>query len=640
MTPPATLTLVTTEPRPPTLTILLLLSAALLVAFFSGYELLDRAVFVNMLTGEARELLHGLSGITGSVLLTIFIGWYLVGHPVHAPHRSDGITFFDTHHRRIEQLRWLVQMRWIAAGFSLALIVIAVPLMRVLSADHLPALLSWLGVMVGGNLYFGTAIHRDRNFDRQIIVQMTLDTIVVTGLLNASGGIDNPLLIAYLFGVFTAAVLLPKRTALTMTAMTAAALIALVMGELVGILPHANVRLMPSSAHNPLFVVARLASILAVMFLTSYFTTMVMDRLRESESELRSNAHTATFERRRLEAVIEAAGFGILVVGSDRRIAWINHRLGSWMSWDESMIGGECPHDHERDHFCFACTAAETLASGRAQEREVTTGIVGSQRHFRYATFPVRSSTIDVAQAVHVIEEITSRKELEAQALHTSGLAVLGQLAAGVAHEIGNPLSSLHARVQLMRRHPDPGAIDESLDVLEKQIDRMGRIVRGVSHLSRNRFDSRGLVDVDAVVREAVALVKIDRRAARVAIHDELQTLPPVRGIRDELLQVVLNLLFNAVEAMPGGGTIHATTFANNGSICIGVKDSGPGIDAGVRERLFEPFFTTKHNGTGLGLSICRSLVQANGGSIEVESEPGRGAQFTIVLPAMKEAVA
>ncbi len=630
----------TTEPRPPTLTILLLLSAALLVAFFSGYELLDRALLVNMLSGEARELLHGLSGITGSVLLTIFIGWYLVGHPVHAPHRVDGIAFFDSHHRRIEQLRWLVQMRWIAAGFSLALIVIAVPLMGVLSADHLPTLLSWLGIMIAGNLYFATAINRDQNFDRQIVVQMTLDTLVVTGLLNASGGIDNPLLIAYLFGVFTAAILLPKKTALAMTALSAFALISLVIGELAGILPHANVRLMPSSAHNPLFVLARLTSILAVMFLTSYFTTMVMDRLRESESELRDNAHTATIERRRLEAVIEAAGFGILVVGSDQRIAWINHRLGAWMSWNESLIGSECPHDHDREHFCFACSAAETLKSGRAQDREVSTGSADSQRHFRYATFPVRSSSSELAQAVHVVEEITSRKELEAQALHTSGLAVLGQLAAGVAHEIGNPLSSLHARVQLMRRYPDPAAIAESLDVLEKQIERMGRIVRGVSHLARNRFDNRGLVDVDAVVREAVALVKIDRRAARVAIHDQLRGCAPVRAIRDELLQVVLNLLFNAVEAMPGGGTIQAATFANNGSVCIAVKDSGPGIETAVRTRLFEPFFTTKQNGTGLGLSICRSLVHANGGTIEVESEPGSGAQFTIVLPATKEAVA
>ena len=625
-----------TEPRPPTLTILLLLSAALLVAFFSGYELLDRAVLVNILSGEARELLHGLSGITGSVLLTIFIGWYLVGHPVQRPHRSDGVTFFDSSYRRVEQLRWLVQMRWIAAGFSLALIVIAVPLMGVLSADHLPALLSWLGIMIAGNLYFGISIARDDHFDRQIVVQMTLDTIVVTGLLNASGGIDNPLLIAYLFGVFTAAILLPKKTALAMTTLTAVALITLSIGELLGFLPHANVRLMPSSAHNPLFVLARLTSILAVMFLTSYFTTMVMERLRESESELRDNAHTATIERRRLEAVIEAAGFGMLVTGADRRIAWINHRLGAWMSWDESMIGTECPHDHEREHFCFACAAAETLDSGHPQEREVTTGIAGSQRHFRHATFPVLSSA-NVVQAVCVVEEITSRKELEAQALHTSGLAVLGQLAAGVAHEIGNPLSSLHARVQLMRRHPDPAAIAESLDVLEKQIDRMGRIVRGVSHLARNRFDSRGLVDVDAVVREAVALVKIDRRAARVTIHDQLQTLPPVHGIRDELLQVVLNLLFNAVEAMPGGGTIHAATFANNGSVCIAVRDSGPGIDETVRARLFEPFFTTKQNGTGLGLSICRSLVHANGGTIEVESEPGSGALFTIVMPREME---
>jgi signal transduction histidine kinase len=626
---------VTTEPRPPTLTILLLLSAALLVAFFSGYELLDRVVLAGMLSGEARELLHGLSGITGSVLLTIFVGWYMVSHPVHAPRRDHGITFFDSRERRVEQLRWLVRMRWIAAAFSLALIVITVPLMGVEPPDELPALLAWLGIMVVGNLVFARALEHDENFDRQIMAQMTVDTIVVTGLLNASGGIENPLLIAYLFGVFIAAVLLPKGKALVITLTAASALTFLVLGELFRILPHAEVRLMPPAAHNPVFVLARLTSILAVMFLTSYFTTMVMDRLRESESELRDSAIGAMIDRHRLEAVIESAGFGMLVVDARGRIAWMNHRLGAWMQWDDAMIGSDCPHDHGEGRVCFACAALETLASGQPRETEVRDN---APRHFRHATFPVRNTAGEVVQAVHVVEEITSRKELESQALHASGLAVLGQLAAGVAHEIGNPLSSLAARVQLMKRHPDPAAIAESLDVLEKQIDRMGRIVRGVSHLARDRFDSRGMVDADAVVREAISLVRFDRRAARVDIRDELRTLPPVRGIRDELLQVVLNLLFNAVEAMPDGGSIVTRTFTDNGHVRIAVRDSGPGIDASVRARLFEPFFTTKNNGTGLGLSICRSLVHANGGTIEVESEPGSGAQFTIVLPAWSAA--
>jgi len=568
---------VTTDTRPPTLTILLLLSAALLVAFFSGYELLDRTVFVTLLSGEARELLHGLSGIFGAILLTIFIGWNLVRYPVH-----DG---------RIEQLRWLVQMRWIAAAFSLALIVITVPVMRIVPVDQLPALLVWTGVMAAANLFFARVAGRSEHFDRQIMTQMLIDTVVVTGLLHASGGFRNPMSVVYLFGVFIAAILLPKRKALAVTLMIAAALTFLIASELV---------------HDPVVVLARLASVLTVMFLTSYFTTMVMDQLRES--------------RHRLDGVIEAAGFGMLVVDARGQIVWMNQRLAAWMPWDD-----------------FAGATFETLASGQPREREIDTG---NSRHFRHATFPVRNSAGEVVQAVHVVEEITSRKELESQALHASGLAVLGQLAAGVAHEIGNPLSSLHARVQLMKRHPDPDAIAESLDVLEKQIARIGRIVRGVSHLARNRFDSRGVVDAEAVVREAISLVRFDRRAARVDIRDDLRELPPIRGIRDELLQVVLNLLFNAVEAMPDGGSITASTFTGDGHIRIAVRDSGPGIEPAVRARLFEPFFTTKHHGTGLGLSICRSLVHANGGTIEVESEPGRGAQFTIVLPAMSAAEA
>jgi signal transduction histidine kinase len=109
-----------------------------------------------------------------------------------------------------------------------------------------------------------------------------------------------------------------------------------------------------------------------------------------------------------------------------------------------------------------------------------------------------------------------------------------------------------------------------------------------------------------------------------------------VRGVRDELMQVVINLLLNAVEAMHDGGTLDVATSADDGHVRIAITDSGPGIDESVRARLFQPFFTTKADGTGLGLSICHSLVRAHGGTIEVESEPGSGSRFTLVLQAAR----
>jgi signal transduction histidine kinase len=184
-----------------------------------------------------------------------------------------------------------------------------------------------------------------------------------------------------------------------------------------------------------------------------------------------------------------------------------------------------------------------------------------------------------------------------------------------------------------MNRRPDADFQLESLKVLQTQIDRIGRIVRNVSHLSHNRTDGWTTIDVNSVVGEAMSLVKLDKRARDVRFSERLQAdLPLVRGVRDQILQVIINLLLNGVEAMPDGGALEAMTSADGGHVKVAVSDSGKGIEERVRQRLFEPFFTTKAEGTGLGLSICYSLVHAHGGTIEVATSPA-GSRFTVDLP-------
>lgn len=129
-------------------------------------------------------------------------------------------------------------------------------------------------------------------------------------------------------------------------------------------------------------------------------------------------------------------------------------------------------------------------------------------------------------------------------------------------------------------------------------------------------------------------MVRLDRRAKGVTFETELaEPSIRVRGVRDQIVQVILNLLLNAVQAMPEGGRVRLEAARRDGSVALSVADTGVGMDETVRRRLFDPFFTTREKGTGLGLSISYSLVHAHGGHIEVESAPGRGSRFTVVLP-------
>ena len=629
---------------------LMLYGGAGLLGFFSLYQLLETYVLAPRLAEDQLHLLHIVRGITASLLLATFVASYLIRHP-SLLHRFDEArgTFVSRAEWNREHLRWFIQMRWVAAGVAIGLIAIAVPITGVLSSEHLPQLLICWAALIAANLVFTRTLERD--FERQVIAQTVVDLVILTAFLNASGGIENPLSIAYLFHVIIAGILLPRRKALGIAIFGAAIFTALVLGEYFKLLPHATILLFPHghtmvgghlhiqhAAHDVMFVAGRLLSFIAVMFLTSYFTTLVTERLRQSETDLEASALRAMLERRRLEGVIDSAGLGILIVGSGGAIDWMNERVTMWLGWSERLIGELCPHEHREGSGCVACVAEETLRGGDKNESEIVLSGGTRGTHFlRAVASPVCDTEGNVVQAVVVVEDVTSRKALEAEALHAGRLSVLGQLAAGIAHEIGNPLSSLHARLQLMKRRAEPEFQRESLDVLQTQIDRIGRIVRNVSHLAHNRTEGWMSIDVNAVVSEAVSLVRLDTRAGAISFHERLQeSLPPVYGVRDQLLQVCINLLLNAVEAMPNGGTLEAVTLAEGRRVKIGVTDSGLGIDDAVRRRLFEPFFTTKPRGTGLGLSICYSLVHAHGGTIEVSSEPGKGSRFIIDLPVIR----
>ncbi len=555
----STLTRSTPGGDPIAISSLLLFSAAVVAAFFGAYQLLETYVLRPRFDEPTLQMLHTIRGITGSILVAVFVAYYMVRHPTAGFSERDPASVIDRQKRQIEHVRWFVQMRWVAAAFTLALIVIAVPLTSILAVEHLPKLLAWFAVLVAANVYFASQISSGISADTQIVTQVIVDLIILTGLLNSSGGIENPLFIAYLFHVIIAGILLPGRKAIGVALVASGFFCVLSIGELLHVLPHSTIMLFPHgphghahAAHNVLFVIGHTVSFVGVMLLTSYFTTLVTDRLHRSENDLEDAARTAVLDRSRLEGVIDAAGLGLVVVGPDLEVQWFNQRVAHWFDWTGERASAHLPHVHEASSACLACLTAETIADGQKREGEARSRFNGSgTRYLRYVSSPVRDSDGQTVQVVDVVEDITDRKALETEALHASRLSVLGQLAAGVAHEIGNPLSSLHARLQLMKRRNDPEFARDSLDILQAQIDRIGHIVRGVSNLARRPGEVWSAVDANGVVEEALNLVKFDKRAARVRFTQNLHaSLPKVHGIREQLLQVIINLLLNAVESM------------------------------------------------------------------------------------------
>jgi two-component system sensor histidine kinase HydH len=236
-----------------------------------------------------------------------------------------------------------------------------------------------------------------------------------------------------------------------------------------------------------------------------------------------------------------------------------------------------------------------------------------------------------------VIDQLEQR---EREVVRAEQLAAVGQIAAGVAHELRNPLTSIKMLVQVGREgNPPAGLAPDDLRVVEQQARRMEQTIQTFLDFARPPRTEQRRADITEVVRRAIVLVEGRARRQKVTLHALLPEEPIYLKIdADQVQQVLVNLLLNALDALPRGGTVRVEIETTEGKVAVSVRDSGAGISARIRPRLFEPFVSSKENGLGLGLSICKRLIEAHGGSIHGENDDNGGAAFTFTLPLEEEA--
>jgi signal transduction histidine kinase len=223
-------------------------------------------------------------------------------------------------------------------------------------------------------------------------------------------------------------------------------------------------------------------------------------------------------------------------------------------------------------------------------------------------------------------------------------LAVLGQMAAGLAHEIRNPLGAIKGSAQLLAEPAEGVELDDSsrefLGIILEEVDRLDRVVGSVLDLARQSTDVVAPIDVNAVVRRTLQVLSAGWSDAEILVDASLdEDLPRAAIAPEQLRQVLMNLLRNAAQALRGRGRItvrsRSRQRAGDKLVVVSVSDDGPGIDQAALKKVFLPFFTTKEGGTGLGLAICQRIVQGVGGRLEVRSRRGEGTTFDVILPAV-----
>jgi signal transduction histidine kinase len=240
------------------------------------------------------------------------------------------------------------------------------------------------------------------------------------------------------------------------------------------------------------------------------------------------------------------------------------------------------------------------------------------------------------------IEDVTELRAEEARLKRAEGLASLTTMAAGVAHEIKNPLASMSIHLQLLRRQlqgecASPEELRESLVILEEETERLNNIVSDYLFAVRPRNSNPVAADLNALITDLVQFLRYEMEQARVRVMPILdESIPSIPLDEGAMKRALLNLVKNAIAAMPDGGELRLQTRMDGGDVQIIISDTGTGIPEEIQGRIFEPYFTTRDTGSGLGLTVVYKVVREHGGDLHMDSMPGRGTTFRISIPLMQ----
>jgi two-component system NtrC family sensor kinase len=336
----------------------------------------------------------------------------------------------------------------------------------------------------------------------------------------------------------------------------------------------------------------------------------------------------------------------VMVIGRDYTIFDINDTLLKKMGLTRaSALGMHCYEiSHDRDKPCdgkeHPCPLMECLGSGRAsQATHVHLDKEDNAHYYSISCYPIFSNHT-VHGVIEISKDITKDILLQKKLVEQQKLASVGQLAAGVAHEINNPLTTILTTALLIQEDMSPGDTNyHELETIANETLRCRKIVTSLLDFARQRKPTKLLQDINQVIRDSMALTRKQAAFKDVAFEAVLsEPLPFVDVDRDQIQQCLINLAINGIDATDPGGKIRFTSrlIPEKKVVEITVSDTGGGIPEKDLERIFEPFFTSKESGTGLGLAITHGIIEQHDGSISVESKEGEGTTFRIHLPVGK----
>jgi PAS domain S-box-containing protein len=361
------------------------------------------------------------------------------------------------------------------------------------------------------------------------------------------------------------------------------------------------------------------------------------EQIEKQVDELSNLLWTVEQAREEWQRTVDAMDEGILLVDGDNKILRANKAIANWMHATPQALVGQPSHlvTHTMNNDPSINTQ-EITELPHSVTREAEASFLG--KIFQQTSFPIHDANQKNRGTVHVVKDITEEKNLQAQMIQSEKLAAMGTLAASLAHEIQNPLQAIDGCLTLAQE-----AIENTeqrkqyMAMVQEEFERLAKIVQQILDYFRPSKGIRSPINVKSVVDDVSALSNKRMQLAKVQMKMEWDdTIPAITATNSQLKQVFLNLILNAIDAMPTGGKIlirGKQVLGERPWVTIAVQDTGVGIAPDKLARIFDPFFSTKTTGTGLGLAVCKTIIENHSGRITVESAVGQGSTFTVWLP-------
>jgi two-component system sensor histidine kinase PilS (NtrC family) len=538
----------------------------------------------------------------------------------------------------VERIHWLILLRWIAVS---GLFITTYIFSSVFNVVDQVIPLYTIAVIIGLTnawFFFNINVLRVKTFESVQMhagIQIMTDHFFLICLIYFAGGIENPFIFYFLFHAIIGGIFLEKKYSYLQALFAASLFALLLLLEYYSVIPHHPLQTFSAFKygdelwHSEVYILCVFFALASTIFISVYFVTTLMDRLRKSRDDV-------LFE---IKSTLENMAEGVIFIDPDDKVTMCNKEIEkAWKVKSEELLNKSVKDDQIPYIGGIASNITESFRKGieTSQHQEIMTN-----DGFLYNTY---SAVIDPSGkywgTVLTSHDITERKKLEQQLLHSERLATIGEMSAKVAHEIRNPLSSISLNTELLYDEISNDNGDKKSDAenliqsILNEVDTLTEMSDEYLRFARlPRLETRP-ASINNVLIELSKFFNKERLQRGIALKENYASdLPLILLDTNQIKQAFLNILKNSFEAMPEGGKVSISTRLKGNNIEVNITDTGHGISRDDIQSVFDPFYSAKVNGTGLGLALTMKTVEGHGGDIICKSTIDKGTTMVISFP-------